>query len=411
MTERQTGRLASYLTVGETYFFREKKSFDFLEQIYLPGLIRKRYGAGMHLRIWCAGCATGEEAYSLAIVLLQSLPEIHLWNIKILATDINPDFLEKAKRGIYTKWSFRNTSPEFQNRYFTQIGNKEYQILPEIRNLVQFSSLNLAGDSYPSKVNGTDSFDIIFCRNVMIYFSVEYARIITGRFYQSLVNGGVLMVSPVEMSPMISSEFSKIDYAGFTIYQKGNHKLEKSMEPFPDFTANISLPSVQTPENIPEAGVKIEDQKEFVRLRSLLSIDKPTEPFALTGGSDILAKAKASADEGKLKQAEELCRQGLSIDKLNPAFYYLLATLMQEEGRDAEAIPMLRMALYLDPDFVLADFLYGILCLKAGDRITGLKSFKNAGISLAKLSPDDILPDSDGLSVARFKEILDSITG
>ena len=232
MTERQTGRLASYLTVGETYFFREKKSFDFLEQIYLPGLIRKRYGAGMHLRIWCAGCATGEEAYSLAIVLLQSLPEIHLWNIKILATDINPDFLEKAKRGIYTKWSFRNTSPEFQNRYFTQIGNKEYQILPEIRNLVQFSSLNLAGDSYPSKVNGTDSFDIIFCRNVMIYFSVEYARIITGRFYQSLVNGGVLMVSPVEMSPMISSEFSKIDYAGFTIYQKGNHKLEKAWSRF-----------------------------------------------------------------------------------------------------------------------------------------------------------------------------------
>ena len=150
LTEQQTGTLASYLTIGETYFLREKKSFDFLEQIYLPGLIYKRFGSDRRLRIWCAGCSTGEEAYSLAIEVLQSVPDIQHWDISIMATDINPMFLEKAKKGIYTKWSFRNNAESSIGKYFTKTGPNEYHILPMIKRMVNFTSLNLAEDSHPA---------------------------------------------------------------------------------------------------------------------------------------------------------------------------------------------------------------------------------------------------------------------
>ncbi len=398
LSEKEIGKLASYLTIGETYFMREKKSFDFLEQIYLPCLIRKRYTSGRHLRIWCAGCASGEEAYSLAIVLRQILPDIQLWDIRILATDINPDFLEKARKGIYTKWSFRNTSGEFRNKYFTRHGDNEFHILPEIKNMVSFASLNLANDNYPSKDNDTEAFDVIFCRNVMIYFSVENARLITDRFHKSLVTGGLLVVSPVEMSAMIAPVFGKIDYAGLTIYQKGKHR-RAEQKPLP------------LPAPLPELPSLPEVKQSKIPLPEIIPAKEPDPgPVIREDASEILAMAKARADAGMLKEAGELCERGITIDKLNAAAYYLLATVMQEQGNDSRAISLLRSALYIDHDFVLAYFLYGILCLKCGDHTMGMKSLKNAGLSLAKLSPEDVLPESDGLTAAGFKEILDSIT-
>ena len=176
LSNEQLGILSSHLTIGETYFMRDKKSFEFLEQIYLPGLISRRYTNNRRIRIWCAGCASGEEAYSLAIVLLQSIPNIKSWDITIQATDINPLFLEKARRGIFTKWSFRTNSPEFIERYFKKKGDNEFHILPHIKSMVSFSSLNLAGNDYPSESGKTKDVDIIFCRNVLIYFSPKVTK-------------------------------------------------------------------------------------------------------------------------------------------------------------------------------------------------------------------------------------------
>jgi len=443
LTNQQTGALASHLTIGETYFLREKKSFDFLEQIYLPGLVQKRYGAGKHLRVWCAGCATGEEAYSLAIVLLQSIPDINQWDISILATDINSVFLEKAKKGIFTKWSFRNNPEQFVSMYFKKQGPNEFHIIPRIKEMVTFASLNLAGESFPSHLNSTQATDIIFCRNVLIYFSPEGTRSLTDRLHDSLVQGGILVVSPVEMSGMISPQFSRINYAGFTIYQKGSQKPEDKetfTKEYPVFQPE-KVESLSYPKKDPT--ILIDNQSELNRLKKLLP-QKPVQEKVLlsdkayedalslfeqsdfaeaetvleglinressNGKAVISLMAKTKANLGKLKEAGALCEQAIKLDKLNPRIYYLNATVMHEMGNDNKAIELLNSSIYLDHDFVLAWFLLGNLWMKSGNQAAGKKSFKQAMTSLAKLPSDEILPESDGITVGRFKEILSSIT-
>ena len=150
LTRPQLHALASHLTVGETYFFRERKTFDALSNVILPELISRRRGREQRLRLWSAACCTGEEAYSLAILLQQLLPDWKDWNVTILATDINERFLQKAAAGIYGEWSFRDCGPLFKERHFTRAPDGRYQVAAHVRDWVKFAQLNLAEDSFPS---------------------------------------------------------------------------------------------------------------------------------------------------------------------------------------------------------------------------------------------------------------------
>ncbi len=445
LTDNELGRLASHLTIGETYFFREKKSFDFLEQIYLPGLILKRYKAERRIRVWCAGCATGEEAYSLAIALTQTIPDIKNWNISIEATDINRVFLEQAQKGIFKKWSFRNNTKEFIDKYFEKKGENEFHILPGIKEMVHFSHLNLADEKYPALKADLLPFDILFCRNVLIYFSAESGRQVTERFYDSLADGGILVVSPVEMSNLISPKFNTLNYSGFTIYHRGKSAGSKKQTAPIGTSPAKAVPPIVFPNQINGQSFRQEEitgtiHKKETPLEKKIIPPTPLEPevsgnellkaqLLFESGSFVAAEtlldglinhsdrniitmlllAKTKANLGKLKVAEELCEKGLSHDKLNIGFHYLYATVMQELGNDEKAIASLKLSVYLEPDFVLAHFLLGTLSLKAGNEAAGKKSFKNALSSLAKLSPGDILPESDGLTAERFVDIINTI--
>lgn len=432
LNDKQTGDLASHLTIGETYFFREKKSFDFLEQIYLPGLIRKRIDAGKRLRIWCAGCATGEEAYSLAIAVSRTIPEIHLWDITILATDINQVFLEKAQQGIYTKWSFRTCEEAFKQKYFTKEDKNEYHIRSEFKRFVKFSWLNLMSDSYQINIGNPQSFDIIFCRNVLIYFSQEGQRQITEKFYNNLVKGGILVVSPVEMMSVGSSRFNKIFYSGFTLFQKGGHTktpkekpaeaqflmshpfISKQIEPL----LKLDEKSLNQSETIavrneePNSTITLETAESLILQGSLHEAEMILNRLHESGKNQpkaLLLMAKIKANQGKLKEAEHLCKRGIILDRLDQNLYYLLATVQQEQGEDELAVSLLKQAIYIDPDFVLAHFLLGTLNLKQGNHDEGLKSFKRASSTLSRLKPEELLPESDGITAARFSEIMNSI--
>ncbi|MDE2258962.1 MAG: protein-glutamate O-methyltransferase CheR, partial [Betaproteobacteria bacterium] len=171
LTRTQIEGLASHLTVGETYFFREKRSLEIFEEQILPELVRARGETERHLRIWSAGCCTGEEPYSIAMLLDRLIPDLKKWNVTILATDINPQFLRKAVLGVYGEWSFRNMPSWLKEQYFKRRENGRFEIQPRIRKMVTFSYLNLAEDAYPSLVNNTNAMDVIFCRNVLMYFS------------------------------------------------------------------------------------------------------------------------------------------------------------------------------------------------------------------------------------------------
>ena len=220
LTKMQIEALARRLTVGETYFFRDRTSFDLLEGKILPELIQKRRGAGKYLRIWSAGCASGEEPYSIAILLRRLIPDTGDWNITVLASDINTAFLEKAAQGIYGGWSFRDVPSWVKQGFFRKTGKGRFELLPEVRKAVTFFYHNLAEDAYPSLANNTNAMDIILCRNVLMYFSDENQRGVVRKFHRCLVNGGWLMIGPAEMSATQSSSFSQTQFSGSALYRK-----------------------------------------------------------------------------------------------------------------------------------------------------------------------------------------------
>lgn len=411
---------------------REQKAFDFLKNIYLPVLINKKKGSGKkQLNIWCAGCASGEEAYSLAITVSQTIPDPENWQISILATDINTDFLDKAKKATYTKWSFRNTSDEFRQSFFSTDHKGSFRINNSIRNMVTFRIFNLAAPSYENLIADRSSFDIIFCRNVLIYFSNEGIRSTTKNFFDVLTKGGILVVSPVEVSNLISSLFNTLLYTGFTLYHKG--EVTKEIK-----TIGTKDPAFHLPTNN-QTAIKYDINLYQTEKKEIQAAVKPelkpvfeTHPIKITqktneapdfpvpaqskiktedpGADNLLDQARQKANQGALLDAEVLCSKAIEQNKLNPAGYYLLATILQERGNNTQAIQNVNHALYLDPDFVLAHFLRGTLVTRNGNATAGKKSFRNALSLLSKYKTNDILPESEGLTAGRFKEIIQAIS-
>jgi len=214
--------LIKHLTIGETYFFRDTNLFRALEEQILPELIVSRLGKGKYLRFWSAGCCTGEEPYSLAMLISRILPDRESWNIKILATDINASFLEKAKSGIYTSWSFRGMSEEMIKRYFRKRENGCLEISPAMKKMVIFQYHNLAEEAYPFPFSVADSrgMDIIFCRNVLMYFGAEMRNQIIRRFFLSLSEKGWMVSSPSESPYLYDSRLCPVQFSGITVFRK-----------------------------------------------------------------------------------------------------------------------------------------------------------------------------------------------
>ncbi|WP_454784727.1 CheR family methyltransferase [Legionella sp. WA2024007413] len=163
--------LVAAITVGESYFFRDKNQMQLLEHKLLPQLL-KRKAEEATLKIWSAGCSTGEEIYTIAMLLAKLITNLDAWDLYLIGTDINTAALQKAISGIYGQWSMRSIPEKYLQRYFLK-NERSYVLSPEIRDLVQFKYLNLCDKTYPSIINGIYEVDLILCRNVLIYFDNE----------------------------------------------------------------------------------------------------------------------------------------------------------------------------------------------------------------------------------------------
>ena len=438
LSRRQVEILSSHLTVGETYFFREKQSFDILEREILPRLIASRRTNRRRIRIWSAGCASGEEPYSIAISLSRVIPDLKDWNITILATDINPHFISMAEQGVYTKWSLRGTSPDISKKYFTEIAKRRYRIHPRFKEMVDFSYLNLSQDVYPSLDNNTNAMDIIFCRNVLMYFTEERWNEVIQRFYHTLVNGGWLIVSPAEVSNMLYQQYAHVIFPEMTIYKKDSAKaIAKatylptiSTEPrskLPDLVIPTPKPkglerkpppprkvhhpsSVKQPEDAYNDALTLYDQGRYLEaaeeLVSLLAEKKSNRKKVPPDGDVIALMTRAYANLGKLDEALTWCEKGIAGDKMVPKLHYLRATILQEKELVEEALISLRRAVYLDPDFILAYFMLGNLTQRKGKLRESKKHFANAILLLDAIEPEEILHDSGGMTAGRLKDIV-----
>lgn len=384
------GRMASRLTVGETYFFRDSACFEALEQHVLPEIIAARRSEGLlRLRLWSAGCATGEEPYSLAILLDRLLPDRASWALTLLAIDINRDALETAERGLYREWSFRETPPRVRDAYFHPRRGETFELDRRIREMVTFVPLNLAGDGYPSMVTNTSAMDVILCRNVLMYFDHEVQRESVARLQRALVTGGWLVLSPVEASPELLRPLLPVHFAGSIFHRKDG--------PF-----EAPLPSQSWKEETSPAAVL----EPPMALETPHGSPGPAAEGPPEHGSDgaPLAEARALADKGRLEAARLLCEAALARDRLDPEGHLLLAAICQELGDIPAALGGLRRALYLSPESAPAHFLLGTLLLREGARRRGRRCLENALLLLESLPSEQPVDGAGGLTAGRLKE-------
>jgi chemotaxis protein methyltransferase CheR len=419
-TRGQVETLASHLTIGETYFFREPQSFQTLATIVLPRLIEERRKAGTpYLRIWSAACSTGEEAYSVAMLLDGLIPNILKWNITILATDINPRSLKRALDGVYGEWSFRGTDPALRGRYFERKDGR-YAVIPHIRRMVSFSYHNLAEDLYPSITNNTNAMDIIFCRNVLMYFSFSRARQVVANLHNALVEGGWLVASSVEGSAELFSPFVNAQMSGATFYRKQAGALSQPVQPPlpPPPTAAPAqhiVPPVR-PTQAPVASGPTAEQEELLataqalyqagRYREAIGQLMANQTRIEGDGAAMTLLARLHANEGRLEEAAQWCRRALAADRLTPERHYLLAMIRQELGDMKEAAEALRSTLFLEPGFVLAHFALARIAMGEGRVPEARRHYRNTLDLLRRHAPEETLPESDGLTVGRLTEII-----
>lgn len=382
LTHKDILDLAEKVTVGETYFFREKKALEILEKEILPKIIKQQCYTKKQLKIWSVGCSTGEEPYTLAMILKKVLGNFDNWDITIFASDISLSSLKKAIAGFYSPWSFRAIEVADKKTFFNELNENQFEIISELKKFVKFEYLNLAQAIYPTHFNIANSFDIIFCRNVMIYLTLECQTKIIQHFYKVLKSSGWLIVSSTEARLLNKSQFIAVHFPETILHQKAVKNLEVS-----------DLDKLEK-ETFFELDIEKSDQ---VGLEEEINEKSDQTYFKL---------AQKQADQGFLGQAQEYCEKAIIINKLEPDYHYLLATILIEKGDDSLAIESLKKVLYLEPDFMLAYFHLAKLAYKQPSLTQANKYLNKLLLLMGKCSPNDLIPNTLDLTVGRLTEIV-----
>jgi len=430
--------LTKHLTIGETYFFREKVALDMFRKKIIPEIISQRSGDNKYIRIWSAGCSSGEEPYSIAMLLKEIVPDIENWDITILATDLNDAALQKATKGIYTPWSFRETSTELQDKYFVKEG-KLLRIVPEIKQMVTFSRLNLVSDHYPLTSNKTNDMDVIFCRNVLMYFAPKTICEISQRFHMALKNNGWLITSQVELNDIYFSLFSRVFSHNGIFYQKT--ELEQKTELKEDFTKSkkgqVSFITgskvkrsnqqdrfklktnspfkhvVKEPETSNPVDAESEKQNP-IQAALLFAASKYPEcveyclqkPEINSDTNLMLILVKSYANMGKLDEARTWMEHLLLSNSITAEIRYLYATILIEQKEWDLAGKILLSILYLEPNHLAAQLSLSDIYKRLGKNHQAMKQSLNLIRCLDSWDDDEIVPDLDGMTAGRLRQMV-----
>ncbi len=450
--------LTTHLTVGETYFLRDKNFFQILQDHILRGITRYPKRDEKKIIFWSAACATGEEPYSIAILMDQLFPAIQDWDITIVASDINPNALEKAKTGIYSTWSLRGTPEKIIKTYFTPGPGNYFKLLPRIRNMVRFHQVNLIKGPYSPLLNCNDPIDVVLCCNVLMYFSdadrIRVLRNLSGM----IIDNGWLITGPAESGFVSLPEFSPVRFPSALYHRKGPPRYAPEDHPKPPPEAPVKKHPMtparridrfsgaracaeklnrritDTTAVLPPGTSRYERYQEAVAaykqgyyaqaVEHLLPLFNETALSTKTQSSDkavnndrpflmktesMILLAKAYANLGDLDPAIGWCEQAIAAEKLNPEIYYLLSSILQTARKLDDAIKPLKQAIYLDPEFIMAHFTLGMLQLQNQMIPESRKSMQNAMMLLEMKDPDEVLPFSEGMTAGRLLATLKSM--
>ena len=405
--------LVAEITVGETYFFREPAQFDLIRHQVIADLLRGRPRARA-LRMWSAGCATGEEPYTLAIVLRELGLE---GAAHIVASDLSRAALARARRAVYGAWSLRGVPDQVVRTCFERVGDR-FILEPALRDAVEFRYLNLAEDTYPSLGAGIWGMDLILCRNVLIYFSAETIARVARRLIDSLSDDGWLLLgaSDPALADLVPCDVI-VTRAGLA-YRRSTHRairpatsgVATSPLPGPPPPLPVAAPKEESPSVVPAAPAP-EGAADAVRWYGEHCYDRAADLagrlLQRDGGDPALwvVLVRALANRGTLEAAGRACAAALDRHRTSAELTYLHAVLLAEAGRHADAALAARRALYLDRGLVVAHLTLGGALVRLGDANGARRAFRNAELLLAAMAPADVVPASDGEPAGRLARI------
>lgn len=417
--------LAERLTVGETYFFRNRNDLDAFVHVVLPARMAARAG-DRTLRILSAGCSSGEEPYTLAM-LVRGVPALEGWDVRIHAIDVNPAALARARAARYGEWSLRQTTPEARARFF-HAGRGGVRVVDDVRALVSFEERNLVVDDPAFWRAG--ALDVVFCRNVLMYFSPEVTRRIVARFARVLAPGGFLFLGHAETLRGVSAAYH-LRHTHETFYYEvregpgdgddapaagpGPRRAPAASAPAPlpeggwveairtasERVARLTTPAAArakgsaapagargaAPGRTPVPGAtpaaaayELLEQERFAEALAALgtgALEAETDVDAL------LLRAVLLTISGDPREAERVCARLFALDELNAEAHYVMA-LCREHARDAVgAANHDHYALYLDPTFAMPRLHLGLMASRAGQREVARRELARAQVLLA----------------------------
>jgi chemotaxis protein methyltransferase CheR len=322
----------SQIAIGETSFFRYEPQFAALAATVLPEIVARR--GARRLRIWSVGCSTGEEPYSIAMTIDRVLQDWRAWDIEILATDVNAFALRRARDAVYSDWSFRGVGPEVRSRYFETRG-RAHRLAHECKALVRFRWLNLADVRLPDPDTGLSDFDVIFCRNVLLYLDADLARGLARGFAQSLAPGGYLFVGHTEPDSAMFSSLASEEHPETILYR---------------------TPLAGT---VPPSDVAAHGPGPDSRLAEASAVPTSSAPL----GADAALEAYA---DGDLDSAFEIAHEAIERGGDGPVLPHVLAQVAADRQDFDEVLYWSYVALHRDPFHVPTLLLMGIAALEQG---------------------------------------------
>ncbi|WP_130471035.1 CheR family methyltransferase [Candidatus Magnetaquicoccus inordinatus] len=428
--DEQLQIMARYLTIGESYFFRDEKNFERLIKTILPPLLHQ---AKTPLTVWSAGCSTGEEPYTMAIMLaMHGLAES---DVRIIASDVNPDALSRAVLGRYTSWSFRHALPEVQKRFFQRTPDNQWQICDSIRSRVCFLPINLVENNYPAPLDQPQSVAVIFCRNVLMYFSPGHREQIVGQLAARLHEGGWLIVSPSEAALIRHRQLLVRQAAEPNLFYKnslGESLPLKRYTPAPSApTHSAASSSWSRPSSAAARRTPVSHSRELQsapvvssgRDALLLEAEQLFLANRLSESADLLERqreesapslartlllARIQANLGRLEQAEKNYRQAIAQDRLQAEYYYQLAMILLAKGERDEAETVLEQVLFLQPDMVIAHLQLATLCR---DKRRARKHVATLWQLLKGSAAEMMVPHTEGMTVQTIRQIVQQLEG
>lgn len=412
--------LISAITVGETYFFRYPEQIDFLTQSWLVKQLEyKKNTFNKSLCIWSTGCSTGEEIYSLAILLDQHIPNIEHWSIKLFGTDINKFALEQASKGLYEARALRNVPDAIKEHYFDELNN-QYRLKPFILKRVNFSCFNLNSPTLPLFYNKAISLDLIICNNVFIYFNEAIIKKIMLNFGRLLNTNGCLLLAPADITlahklagGLSLKRHKMLSYFQSLIPEKNNLSLKTSakIETLIPLPKNIKVSRPQKLESINKtintfiSEIKAAQKKGNCQLvlklaNEALSIYPKQVDF-------WQYKAQVLAHLGKIIEALQASTEAVKQESLSAYPFYFHAMLQLDNNNLSIALQFFRKALFLNWYFPECHFHLAQLLVRTKDKEKALKHFESALEMAKKYDSEKSLENEPEITYAKFIDILE----